>query len=289
MRWAITSLITAFALAACTAAGVASSETTPSAVAATSMEADTVLVQRRDFLVRYVLDATTKDSGSVRVNLARGLEWQNVTGASTVNAGDVIGSAAISARARAELEEAEQGGRIAAAQLRRLDGAAGDVKAPASGALTVDDAGASVATVGVDVVVVVSGIQHLRLSSLEITGVASVETVVGRRDVPCDALWLEAAIPGDDAGATVHCRLPVTTETVAGLRATLSLESETIADAQVVPDRMLGTDADGYTLMIDQGEGPTVLAVDVGAGDGVVRVILTPLPAGATVVAPAAP
>ncbi|MFV0634277.1 hypothetical protein [Demequina sp.] len=258
----------------------------PSVTTPAPGDATTRTVYQRDFSLSYKLEAVTATSDGVVIVLAQGLEWEAIPEATHVTAGQTIGSTQVDSQAREQLEGAEEGVRIAAAQLAALESEAGAVTAPASGPLTADEAGATIAVSGVDVTVELTGIQRLRLESMAIHGTASVETVVGQRDIACAALWVEDASDVDGAAGTLHCRLPATTQTVAGLRATLKLDSDVIEDALVVPDSALGMDDDGYTLtLMDDGD-EEVVPVDVGPSDGVMRVILTDVPVGATVIPP---
>ena len=144
---------------------------------------------------------------------------------------------------------------------------------------------------GVDVVVDLLPIQYLRYQSLEFSGWASIETLVGERRVACAAVWVQPSA-GKTAGVDVpyelHCRLPSYVETAAGLRSSLELRSAVYADVVVIPNIYVGYDpsTDGYYIRVIQDGEVLSLPITVGVTDGVVRVVTSDVPEGATLVRP---
>lgn len=261
---------------------------------------DGAVVRRTDFGVRYKLDGVTEASSAVRLGWNRQLEVQlSVETGSTLVEDERVGVEVVPRSVEAALEA--EGGSIGPARLAQLQTMEGPIVAPVSGVLTTDGDTPVIESDGIDVVSELSPIQDLRYQSLTFTGRAVVETVLGPREVECAALWLSAqdAPPsGDDPlvpaassiiSPTVHCRLPFFVETVAGLRAQLILDSETIDDVIVVPVPYVGYDAefDGYYVRVVDDQGAvTPIPVTVGVTDGVIRVITSELPIGASLVLP---
>lgn len=252
-------------------------------------------MQRRDFQLSYQLEGSTSQSSGVPLIPSAGLRWsRTLPDGSVVRQDEVVGTWAVDPDYKAELTMSAATSRVDADRLKSLGAHAGDVLSPVPGAVRVSADLVSVLTKGIDVVVVLTGIQELRLSSLTISGQATVETVAGQRTVSCQALWTEddvttdpaATDTGDGISAQLRCRLPQVVETVPGLRAQLHVTSATIAGALVVPDTMLGYDQTGYTVTLRQDGRNITVPVDVGPSDGVVRVVTTDLPVGAVLVPP---
>ncbi|MDO5503570.1 MAG: hypothetical protein Q4G67_10395 [Actinomycetia bacterium] len=131
-------------------------------------------------------------------------------------------------------------------------------------------------------------IQYLRLLSMPFTGAAVTETVMGQRQFECVRLRAvpgvaDSSPPGSEASATVECDLPGRTETVPGLRARLTVQSEIQPDVLLAPNLFIGYDADDDEYYVNVKDGATVTrtSVEVGVTDGVARVISSPqLPEG---------
>lgn len=254
-------------------------------------EVPTPTVLRRDFQISYQLDGATEAAVSVPISPPVGMVWRShVDTGTAVSAGDRIGKWSVDPAWQAALTVGARTSRIDAARLAVLGNDPAAVTSPVSGVVQLSDTdGVSVAAPGIDVVVAITGIQQLRLSSVVIQAQATVETVVGQRTVACDYVWTGESRPssGDTvAAASLRCRLPRIVETAPGLRATLHVTSRVIPDAVVVPDMMLGQNATGYTVTIVENGAKTTVPVDVGPSDGVVRVIISELPVGATIVPP---
>jgi len=283
-------------LAACTGPA-APAPTAPSTVVGTSPYDQPLqaTVARRDFQIAYQLNATTYRSTAVPLAIPEGAVWaDHVADGTTLTAGQTVGHTSVDPAYQAQLARSAATSRIDAARLRALPALSETITAPVAGAVKVADGQISIQATGIDVVASLTGIQQLRLTAMVISGEAGVETVDGQRSIGCQSLWTvptdTSADPGgapDAVAATLHCRLPQVVQTAPALRASLHVASPVIPDAVVVPDTMLGYDATGYTVTVRQDGTQTVVPVDVGPSDGVVRVITTPLPVGAQLVAPA--
>jgi len=259
----------------------------PSATAADEKPRATVL--QRDFALDYRLDATTADGVPITLDGPRGTRVvPTVKDGTPVEAGDQVARVEVDRAYRAELAAAAGTSRIDAAALDALEEAAGVLRAPVAGVVDHACGHLTLAATGTDVVTPLSGLQDLRLRALDIRADATVETVVGQRDVACAHVWVVPDLDGDDEStATLRCRLPRTAETAPGLRAGLAVTSEVIADATLVPNAYVGSDHSGYVVTVVDGGTEREIPVDVGPSDGVVRVIRTPLPVGAELVLPA--
>jgi len=287
-------MVTACSHSASSSGELATSSTSP------GQSVDGAVVRRADFEVRYKLDGITEASSGVRLGWNRQLEVNlSVETGSKVVENEQVGVEVVPRSVTIALEA--EGGSIGPARLAQLQTMKGPIVAPVTGVLTTDGDTPVIESAGIDVVSELSAIQDLRYQSLTFTGRAVVETVLGPREVECAALWLSAqdAPPsGDDppvpaassaVSPTVHCRLPFFVETVAGLRAQLTLDSVKIDDVIVVPVLYIGYDAelDGYYVRVIDGEGALMpIPVTVGVTDGVVRVITSELPVGAALVLP---
>lgn len=125
----------------------------------------------------------------------------------------------------------------------------------------------------IDVAATLTPIQYLRFISRPFTGKATVETVMGQRQFACKSLLADQADATEgEAVATLRCRIPAAAETVQGLRARLSITSDTVKNVLVVPNLFIGYDEqrNGYYVNLAKGD---KTAVEVGVTDGVVRVI----------------
>lgn len=284
-------------LSACTAAPVASGGTAPSATPAVSTadpSPEPVTLRRQDFQITYRLDGSTQASTAVGLTSQRKLMFvPEIAADSFVTAGQRVGSTVVDPSVRQILES---GGAqsVDRSRLAQLVAMAGDVVAPVSGQLRLDGPVPAVIAPGIDVVAPLSPIQDLRYQSLRFTGDATVETVVGQRSVACAAIWIEAspqASQPPESGqdfSLLRCRLPGHIETAPGLRSQIVLRSELIPDAVVVPNILVGYDpsTDGWFLTVRQRGGQERLPVLVGATDGVVRLITSPVPLGAVLLRP---
>gem|GEM_PF-1091055 len=255
-----------------------------------------VVIGRRDFQVIYRLDAVSASSATVGLMSNRQLSFvPSVTADSAVSEGQTVGQAVIDPDVEAALEASSGASSIDKARLGQLRALEGPVVAPVGGVFGLVDTFPVVHAPGIDVVVALNPIQDLRYQSLGLTGRAVIETVVGQREVACEAVWtqqLEVARESSDgleSGASeFHCRLPRYLETAAGLRAQVVLESPRLEDVVVVPNTYVGYDetTDGYFIkVIDAGVVSTVPVV-AGVTDGVVRVITSDVPLGAVLVSP---
>jgi hypothetical protein len=253
-----------------------------------------VAVRQADFQITYKLDGVSATSRSVGLLSNQDLRFvPRVDAGTTVSRGQTIGTAAIDAGVKAALEAGAPHSSIDMGLLERLRGLEGLIAAPVAGVLTLDGVRPVVSSPGIDVVVPLTPIQDLRYQSLRFVGEASIETIVGERTVVCEAIWTQAP-QGDEESedgppaesAELHCRLPNHIETAAGLRARITLTSELIPEAVVVPDAFIGYDetTDGYFITVLEDAQNVVVPVVVGATDGVVRVITSDVPIGAKLV-----
>lgn len=285
--------LTAFAVVGCTSASSSSGlEQAKGADGEPPTEA--VTVQRVDFQVTYRLEGVTEDSAEVGLLPNPHLTLvPSVPLNSPVVAGQDIGTIEVDPRVRSQLDRDGAHSDLDQSRLAQLEAMTGIGVAPVDGLLAGPDDAPVIVADGVDVVVALTPIQHLRYRSLLFAGQSEVETVVGVRQVPCAAVWIENRVgdvgaDGEVTSARLRCRLPRAVETVAGLRARLILSTEPIADALVVLNTYIGYDAaaDGYFLIIREGGTERRVPVLVGATDGVRRVILSDVPAGAELVRP---
>lgn len=144
------------------------------------------------------------------------------------------------------------------------------------------DAVTSSAAENIDVSAALTPIQYLRFISRPFSGRATVETVMGQRQFACTALRATQSKASEGGSvASLRCRLPAAAETVPGLRARLSITSDTLKNVLVIPNLFIGYDdqRDGYYVNLSQG-GKT--AIKVGVTDGVVRVITAGIAEGDT-------
>jgi hypothetical protein len=285
-------LLCALALAGCTSGSPVPPLAPPGGAAARATEGDEAgAIRRSDFQVTYRLEGVTRESPLVGVlpNPLLALA-SSVSEEATVVQGQALGEAGVDPRVRHLATRDGKGNDLDKSRLAQVEAMGGTVKAPVDGVFTERGGTPVVLADGIDVVVDLTPIQHLRSRSFRFTGQAVVETVVGVRQVPCAAVWTEhlAARGEDAASARLHCRLPRLVETAAGLRARVILTTQRIVDAVVVLNTYIGYDAakDGYFLTIRGRDGDRRIPVTVGATDGVRRIILSDVPVGATLVRP---
>ena len=109
----------------------------------------------------------------------------------------------------------------------------------------------------------------------------SVETVLGQQRVGCSALWIVSGDPKTGIGE-LHCRLPASVETAAGLPGILTLEAAEQRSVIAVPLRYVGLDESGANYVVSVVKGGTSVSrpVVVGPTDGVRRVIVSGVQAG---------
>jgi hypothetical protein len=249
--------------------GVTGPEPTPEAEA---------VVRRTDLRMRFVLEGVSEESSAVEPVWNPALVFVPALPSGTrVRAGEAIGRSRIAPGIRQGLVAGEL------AQLRSLQG---QIRSPVDGLLTLEDGRPVIRARGIDVVVPLLPIQYLRYRSVPFSGQATIETIVGQRSVPCTALWV--AVAAGQAPYQLHCRLPSSVETAAGLRAQVVLTSQTFRDVLVVPNIYVGYDHahDGYYVRILEGGRERRVPITVGITDGVVRVVTSDLPVGATLLPP---
>lgn len=290
-RFEFASLAAALLLGACSSSGVGEAVTASSVPGpADQLE---VVIQPTDFQIAFRLDGESIRSEVIGLVANPGLVFEpSIPWDSEVAEGDSIGTVVVDPAVEAALEVASQSSNIDLERLRRLRSEAGPRTAPVSGVLTLADETPVMISPGIDVIVDLNPIQALRLQSVDISGRAGIETVAGRREVACKALWTEVPELGDSDAPTgrtrLHCRLPDHIETAPGLRAQLLVESGVFEDALVVPNVYIGYDdeTDSYFVVIRADSGTERIPIEVGPTDGVVRVIESGASAGAELVPP---
>lgn len=258
-----------------------------------------VVIRRADFQITFRLEGVSASSDAVGLMSTPQLTFvASLPPDTTVARGETIGGAAISSDVLAALEAASLTSDIDAGRLLRLKDLEGAIVAPVGGILVLDGPLPVVRSPGIDVVVPLTPLQYLRYQSLRFTGRALVETVVGAREVACEAVWIhQQGGLGEaiqdlygvvDGSSELRCRLPGHIETAPGLRALVILESQRFENAVVVPVVYVGYDAeaDGYTLNVIEDGVVSTIPVVVGVTDGVVRVITSPVQVGAELVRP---
>jgi len=283
----ILSAATAIALlAVCSACSSPGPDPTQSSLVSTIAESASpggdAVVRRRDFQILYRLDAATESSSEIHVVAYPGTHWRDSAAVGEVSRGSRLGEIVVDEEYRSTLEN---GNRLDQSTLAMIEQKAGNRISPADGTLEWIESTAVIKSVGMDVIAPLSPLQALRLLQMPIHGTASVETMVGAREVECIALWITED-DEDGSSPRLHCRLPATIETAPGLRATLMVQSDVIVDALVVPNVMIGADDDGPVVTFVQDGREVTVPVMVGATDGVVRVVLGDLPVGAALVEP---
>ena len=254
-----------------------------------------VVVRRGDFQVVLNLDGVVQQGSEVGLMARESLELVGHLGGAEVEAGQVVGTVRIVPEVKDRLSRSDTGpDRSRLAELEFIAGR--EVVAPVAGQVHDTPQGVMLSSTGLDVRVPLSPLQQLRLRNLDLEAMATVETTVGQRRFSCDATWSPAVVPpprdsasvaegGDvDAGGELFCRLPPQAETAPGLRATLEVRSRPLSDVLLIPNIFIGYELDEYTVVVETRDGVSTELVDVGPTDGVVRVVLSDLPEGATLV-----
>jgi hypothetical protein len=252
-----------------------------------------VLLTRSDFQITYVLQGQTQAGLAVWLLSDPQLSLvPAVPPGSGVPAGTPVGRTVVAASVRGALQAGVAVSSLDRGELAQLRSLEGPVRAPVSGVFAIAGGQPVLRDPGIDVVVGLLPIQYLRYSAITFSGEATVETLVGQRQVPCAAVWVQ---PGGQAAASsgtpyeLHCRLPGYVQTAAGLTAQLILRSARYRDVVVVPDIDVSYDqaTDGYFIDVVENGRTHRLPVTVGMTNGVVRVVTSPVPLGAVVVSPA--
>ncbi|MCU1677616.1 MAG: hypothetical protein JWM93_2374 [Frankiales bacterium] len=254
------------------------------------------VVGRRDFAIRLNLPAVTAMSTSVDLETHPQLQVNlSLRRGATVRDGEVVGKAVVRPEILDAMTIRSRSSGVDRSQMALLERLAREIKAPVTGVLDVINGVPSIRSAGIDVVAAITPVQQLRYQSTLLTGTATIQTVVGMQAVKCLSVWM-SSMPGVEAPTTtttgaartigassLHCRLPAYAETAGGLQSALSVQSETLRDVTVVPAVAIGYDdtVDGYYVIIADGTHRKV-PVEVGATDGVVRVVTSPLPADST-------
>lgn len=265
----------------------------PTDRASAEQQPESYTLARGDFSIDYLLEGMTTESEGVALVSGRSyhLSTDTASGAE-VEAGARLGVSRVLPEVLESLGSRAVTSRIDASERARLLDGEGTVTAPVSGTFRREGRRAWIESTGIDVVVELSPIQALRYESLALTGEAVVETVVGRRTVPCVALSASSGTTQDvdtgtgTASSQIACRLPLGIETTAGLRAQLALASPTLTDVVTVPNDFLHYDdaSDGYVVWTQTDGAVVPVEVDLGPSDGVRRVVTTELPEGLVVV-----
>ena len=249
-----------------------------------------VTITRTVFQIVYKLQGVSATSATVGLMSNRQLSFvPELPADSTVAPGQIVGAADVDPDVEAALEAGAATSSIDESRLGQLQSLKGPIVTPVGGVLELNGGVPVVRSPGIDVVVGLTPIQDLRYQSLQFTGRATIETVVGQREAACEAVWVQQSeSESTDQLSELHCRLPDYIETAPGLRARVVLESQRFEDTVVVPNIYIGYDAatDGYFIrVLDNGHELTIPVV-VGVTDGVVRVITSDVPVGATLVLP---
>lgn len=254
---------------------------------------DRVDVRRDDFQISLILEGVVTQGEAIPIVTERGLVVTGVKDGLAVEEGDAVGKVVVDPELAKRLTSSGTG--PDRARLEGLRDREGQARAAVSGILSVGDPGeAVVQSPGLQVEVPLSPVQSLRLGSLAVEGSARVETVAGQREFACDAMWTvtnAGTADGDqpsDIAASLVCRLPPHAETAENLAATLHVQSEPLQDVLVVPNVFVtyDTDADEYSVTLNEGGEDRTIQIDVGPTDGVVRVVNSDLPEGAELVLP---
>lgn len=276
------------ALVGCSSGGDATPgrDATPPSSVSTETEFD-VHVRTTDVQIELRLDGTTEASDAVGLAADQRLELRpTVPDGTVVAAGDIVGEWSIPN----DLAEVLQRGAASSRNVDHLSSLlemVGPVRAPTAGILTLDEPMPRIRTPGIDVVAVLTPLQHLRLLSTSFTGRAQVETTMGPKAIACESLWVGPTIDGPfGSGPGLHCRLPSWVETAPGLKATLKVTSSVIENATVVPNLYIAydPDLDSHYVIADGVTTPVTL----GITDGVIRVITSDIRVGAKLTLPEA-
>lgn len=263
------------------------------APATSSPSAATPTVQRVDFSPTYRLDAIVRDGTVVLQDVPTGTSFvATAKPNAAVSQGATIGRLESTPAAATESDTPKS---VADSNRGRAEQWLGPLAAPVAGRFTLHQGRPAVVANGVDIVAALTPLQEMRYRSLRYLGQATIETPFGPRESPCRALWLDAApataarsqASGSEDTETsavagrLHCRLPGWAETAAGMRAQLTLRGVTVKDALVVPAIAVSYDpkTDQPFVTTVQGTEPKRVEVELGATDGVLRVVtgeLTP-------------
>jgi len=255
---------------------------------------DPVVIRRSDFQVTYRLDGLSVSSEFVGLLSNPQLSFiPSVAADSRVTRGQELGVTVVDPEVVAALQASSTTSRNDAARLSQLRSLEGPVLAPVGGVFSMVGSSPVVHSPGIDVVVGLSPIQGLRYRSLVFSGRATIDTVLGQRQVACEGIWTVETDPaqgsGDEfGGPELRCRLPGYLETAPGLRAQVNLESERFRDVIVIPNIYIRYDpgSDGYVIRVMESGNVVTIPVTVGVTDGVVRVITSDVPVGAVLVPP---
>lgn len=138
---------------------------------------------------------------------------------------------------------------------------------------------------GLDVVAPLLPIQYLRYLTLKFRGRATIETIIGQRQVPCAALWVQ---PAGQSGGELHCRLPSFVVTAPGFKAQVMVKSILFRNVVVVPNIYIAyaRAIDGMYVIVKEAGRDRRIPITTGVTDGVVSVVTSRVPVGATLVAP---
>jgi hypothetical protein len=260
--------------------GTPSTPSTP----ATPQAGESLLVEASRFQVVYRLEGTSESSTKVGIDIPQGLIFRPARASGSVVAtSDQLGRRELPPGLRAQLTKDAAKSSIAASRFRALSQREGPATAAVPGVVTLSSTEVAIASAGIDAVAPLSPLQELRYRGFGFTAEASVETILGQRTVPCQAVWLgprsAAAQPGDAGGGSraVHCRLSADVETAAGLPVLVTLRSPVIPDAVVVPSRYIGLDSASASYVVTARVGGALLkrSVIVGPTDGVRRLIVS--------------
>ncbi len=256
---------------------------------------DVAVVRREAFQMTFKLQGVSAESDTISLlsNRQMMLVTSRVDG-ERVDEGAIVGDAVVDPTVAAALQARNAHSSIDQSRLQQLRTLEGPVTAPVGGILQLGGSAPELRTAGIDVVVSLTPIQQLRYESIPFTGRATIETTVGTRQVDCAAVWISTTGPdrtGDVVEAPaplLHCRLPGFVETAAGLRGLVTLTSERFDSVIVIPNLYIGYDqtVDGYYVTVLENDQPVKIPVTVGVTDGVVRVITSDLPVGATLLLP---
>jgi hypothetical protein len=264
---------------------------------ASSSEASKGLdVSASKFQLQYRLDGVVAPGTQVRADVPVGMMFTpQVKSGDPMAVGDILGTLVAEEWGGPEPGTVERSRRLLVSERER------EVRAPVAGVVRVSSRSISIQRPGMDVVVPLKPLQELRYRGTEFSASATVETVLGQRTVPCQALWIErldTAVNAADqvdggqaASAAIHCRLSDSVETAPGLPAVAHLTSSAIEDTIAVPVVYVGLDKDGknYLVKVRDADKEEQRAVVVGPTDGVRRVILEGLDEGETIVPVEAP
>ena len=213
----------------------------------------------------------------------------SVANNSAATQGAKVGQAIVDPSVQAALQAGATASSIDRSELGQLSTLQGPVVAPVSGIFALVGGRPMLEAPGVDVTVGLLPLQYLRYQAIPFSGQATIETVVGQQHVPCAAVWVEPVDPSSSTASSgmpyvLDCRLPRYVETAAGLTGQVTLSSPTYSNVVVVPNLYIGYDTatDGYFVNISVDGKPQMLPISVGITDGVVSVVTSAAPLGAT-------